>query len=108
MSDATARGEFGHVGRGLTSSAKPFVPTLGDGEKPSLTSTSSAVYAAPFVPSSSASQTSQRLSATSRRGADGESQNVGMVLARTVANHARLHTTLQIPYIHKSEAQCTS
>ena len=94
MSDAPARGESSNVGRGLTSSAKPFVPTLGDGGKPSITSSSSAVHAAPFFPSSSASQTSQPLSAASRRGADGESQHVDMVLARTVARHAHMHTTL--------------
>lgn len=73
MSDAKARGQGSPVGKGLTSSAKPFVPTQGDGGKLTLAPTSSAIYAAPFVPSFFANQNNQRHSATSRRGADGES-----------------------------------
>ena len=79
MSDATTRWESSSVGKGLTSSAKPFVPTQGDGEKPTPVSTSSAVYAAPFVPSFT-NQGNQRLSAASRRDADGESQTIDLVI----------------------------
>ena len=85
MSDAKARGQGSPVGKGLTSSAKPFVPTQSDGERVALASASSAVFAAPFIPSFIGNQSNQRHSAPSRRGADGESQNVVIVLVMEVA-----------------------
>lgn len=91
MSDATSRWEGSPVGKGLTSSAKPFVPTQGDGGKPTPASPSSAIYAAPFVPSSAASLSNPRHSATSRRGADGEAHFTHMVIASKTVRHAKLN-----------------
>ncbi len=92
MSDATSRWEGSSVGKGLTSSAKPFVPTQIDGGRATPASPSSAIYAAPFVPSSSVSQSNTRHSATGRRGADGESQITDMVFASKILRHADLST----------------
>lgn len=90
MSDAKAKGQASPNGKGLTFSAKPFVPPQGDGERPAPASAKPAVHAAPFVPSSSGKQASQRNSASNRRGADGEASACCHAPLRA-SRHADVH-----------------